>query len=147
MESGLVSAEEYLRTNHIEELLEEIVTSLLQHRPSNPRKHIASLMNDTTPFPSSQAPRGVVSGGNGNSFPRSGVSSGGQRVQPSQAGRRFSAVSAEALMKSRESRRQGFSSKSISNTTMVALFLSQIHSVSCIRTDSVLHLQRIPVSN
>ena len=111
----LDSAENYLRSNHIEELLEQIVTSLLQNRPSNPRKFIANLMNETTAFPSAH-PQQAAQNREGEALPQR------RQVAPQKqnviGGRRFSAVSAEALLKTRDSRRQGFSSKSISNTTM-----------------------------
>lgn len=175
------SAEDYLRNHHIEELLESIVTSLLENRPSNPRKHIASLMNENVRFPSKIAASNENAASNDvqkqttvvvpnktenqaqaekvenkpqqvpfpsrksasqtatfrqQAFPAAEAvpfpsrntgneraAQGGFTPRYNQAEsfigtRRFSAVSAEALIKSRDFRRKAFSSKSISNTTM-----------------------------
>ncbi|EAY06758.1 cyclic nucleotide-binding domain containing protein [Trichomonas vaginalis G3] len=104
-----LSGEEYLKQHNVEGILQEIVVSLLQNRPTDVRKYISEMWQQAPiPFPSK------MNNGSGQAY--SSINS--QKVQNAVPTRRISAVSPAAILKNRDERRKAFSSKSISATTM-----------------------------
>ncbi|EAX98390.1 cyclic nucleotide-binding domain containing protein [Trichomonas vaginalis G3] len=96
-------AEEYLQQNHVTEMLEEMVSDLLVRRPANVREHMIQFLQNYVP-PQSRAAMAQ---------PNSARVGFQEKFTPA---RRFSCISQDALVKSRDFRRRGFSSKSISDT-------------------------------
>lgn len=99
------SAEDFLQQNRVTEILEEMVSDLLQKRPANVREHMIQFLQNYTVAPARPTP----------AQPNASRVGFQEKVTPA---RRFSCISQDALVKSRDFRRRGFSSKSISDTNI-----------------------------